>query len=364
MAQIQRRPFIFCMQWHITARCDQHCKHCYMYDYPTYRSEIKNQQNYEDCLEIIDDFSNMVDRLGIRGRINFTGGDPLLRRDFFKLINHAKSKDLLIGILGNPNHITEKIAMKLKDIGIFRYQISIDGLEKTHDELRGKKGAFKTAIRAIRILNKSGIPTVVMFTLSKRNSNELIEVIRLCAKENVSVFDFARLVPIGTGKGMKDDMIIPYEYRELLLKVFYEYKRLREKGQRTFFGKKDYLWNLLYQDLGLLPKLPEDNETIFDGCSIGSHSFVVLADGKVVLCRRLPIVIGEVPKEKIWDIFINSKEINKFRDLNNFKKCKGCDLRQFCRGCPAVAYGVSGDQFNEDPQCWKGVDKQNLNRRR
>lgn len=346
----------FNLQWHLTARCQQNCLHCYMHDEPTYLSEFENELDHKTCLRIIDDFVNSFgDKC--RLQINFTGGDPLLREDIFDLMKYATKKRIRVNILGNPNLVTPKIAKRLKKVGLGHYQVSIDGLEKTHDRLRGRKGLFKDTLRAIKILKEAGIAPVVMFTLSKVNAEELIEVIRLLASKEVAVFDFARFVPIGSGKAIRGAILTSKEYHALLLKVLYEYKKLKEEGTRTVLGQKENLWTLLFQELGFFKPDPNIKNLILGGCSLGSSILTILADGTVYSCRRLPVKIGKVPEQSLWDIFINSPEHNKIR--NSFKKgkCGDCDLFQYCRGCPAVAYGVYGDYSAPDPQCWKEVRK-------
>jgi len=350
----ERGPY-FSLQWHLTAKCDQDCMHCYLYDSPTYEREQNNELNYEECCKVIDDFSNTFNTWGMPTRINFTGGDPLLREDIFKLIAYAREREIEVGILGNPNHLDYETAKRLKYLGVSRYQVSIDGLEENHDRLRGRKGLFKDTIRAIHVLEDVGIPSVVMLTLSRENASELIEVIHTVAKEGVSIFDFARIVPIGAGEQLREQILNPQEYRELLLKVLEEYKCLQENGCKTYFGRKDHLWKLLYQELGLLKPLPKDKETIYSGCGIGSCILTILADGTVYACRRLPVEIGKVPEQNIRDVFINSPEHNNMRKVENMQKCSKCELLQFCRGCPAVAYGTYGDYMAPDPQCWKEV---------
>ncbi|MCD6489936.1 MAG: radical SAM protein [Thermodesulfobacterium sp.] len=345
---------VFTLQWHVTARCENSCSHCYLQESEGYKSEIENELPLEECIKIVDDFHRMVERWNLLGRINFTGGDPLLKPGIFELIKRAREKNISVGILGNGEFLDLKTALKLKRLGINSYQVSLDGMEETHDRLR-RKGSFKQALNGLRVLREIGIPTVVMFTVSKLNMRELIQVINLVAKEKVSTFDFARLVPIGKGAQLKEDLIDPEEYRELLLNVLKEYKRLENNGCETRFGRKDHLWKLLYQELGLLPPLYLDKKTIFGGCAIGIHLLVVVADGTVYPCRRLPIKIGRVPEQNLWDIFINSSSLNRMRQIERMVKCRGCDLLQYCRGCPAVAYGVTGDYFASDPQCWKNV---------
>jgi len=348
---LRRRKF-FTLQWHVTAKCFNNCAHCYLKDPEGYESEIKNELSLSDCFQIIDDFCTTLKIWNIRGRINFTGGDPLLKDGVIELIKYAKERDIEVGILGNGELLTSQTALILKEAGVSRYQVSIDGLEETHDRLR-RKGSFRETLRGLRILKEVGIPSAVMFTVSKENIKKLIPVINLVAKEEVSIFDFARLVPIGKGAQFKDELIEPEEYRSLLLKVLEEYRHLKNNGCKTFFGRKDHLWKLLYKELGLFPPLSIDKETIFSGCSIGNHLIVIVADGTVYSCRRLPIPIGKFPEQTLREVFIKSEKLNELRQIEKMEKCSHCELLQYCRGCPAVAYGFYESYFAPDPQCWK-----------
>jgi radical SAM/SPASM domain protein of ACGX system len=353
MSRISKYGFV--LQWHLTAICDQSCVHCYVNNSATYEREIKKELSHTKCLRIIDDFSETFNEWGMPSKINFTGGDPLLRDDIFELIAYARNKGLSVGILGNPNHLNNNIALELKNLAVDQYQVSLDGLEETHDRLRGRRGLFNETLKAINILNKVGLPAVVMFTLSKENVNELIEVIKLVVKEGASVFDFARAVPIGSGEQLIHQLLSAQEYRDILLEVLDTYRALFNSGCSTYFGRKDHLWTLLYQELGLTKPLPKDKVTIFGGCGVGSSILTILSDGTVQSCRRLPVSIGKVPEQKIKDIFLDSDEQNKMRQVNQFQKCGKCELIQFCRGCPAVAYAVHGSYFAPDPQCWKEI---------
>jgi len=349
----EKEERFFTLQWHLTALCDQHCKHCYMYDSETYLDELKNPLTYEQCKMVMDDFYKTTKEWNIKGRIVFTGGDPLLRKDFFKILRYAKRKGFILGILGNPYHLDLTVANKLRNFGISFYQISIDGLEKTHDKFR-RRGSFKESLRALRVLKKIGIKTKVMFTVSKTNKNDLVKVMQLLAKEGVDIFSFSRLTPVGSGAKLKKDLLSPKEYKDLLFKVLEEIIKLKRKGYRTYFKIRENLCFLLAQELGLLPSIPNDN-IIYDGCYVGVNSLAILTNGVVYPCRRLPIKIGKVPEQKIKDIFLNSKTLNKLRNVEELKKCSKCDLLQICRGCPAVAYGVHSSFFAPDPQCWKKI---------
>jgi len=350
----------FTLQWHVTAKCDQRCKHCYLFD-KSYKKEIRKELSQEECKRVIDDFERVLKAWKIKGRISFSGGDPLLRKDFLKLAEYARKKYIDIVILGNPYHINDNTARKLKKIGISRYQISIDGMEKVHDFLR-RPGSFKDSVRALKCLKKHRIKTAVMFTLSKANAEELIRVIRFVSKLGVDEFDFSRFVPIGENKDFSS-IIQGRKYEELLKKITKEYEKLEKKGIKTKFGAKESLWKLLYYELGKFKELPKDKETIFGGCSLGSRGLTILAEGTVYACRRLPIKIGKVPEQSIKDIFLSSRVLKKLRNLHNYEKCKNCKLKQFCRGCPAVAYSLKGNPFAPDPSCWK-IKNKSIERRK
>lgn len=322
-----------------------------MYGSPTYESEKKNELSFNECTEVLDDFVKTSEKLNATPVINFSGGDPLLRHDFFDLLKECKNRNIQSGILGNPYLINKKTAKELKKLGIKDYQISIDGMEKTHDFFR-KKNSFKDSIRAFKILKENQIKTVCMFTLSKQNAQDLIPLIQYI-KNKVDIFDFSRLVPTGNGKQLRGQLFKPLEYRNFLLNVLEEYRKLEGKTT-TIFGRKDHLWTLLYHELGLF--YPKKTGLIEAGCSMGIKHLSILSDGQVMACRRLPLVIGKVPEESLLEIFLNSKKLNEIRQVEKMEKCGNCNLLDYCRGCPAVAYAISGSYYSPDPQCWKAIE--------
>jgi radical SAM protein with 4Fe4S-binding SPASM domain len=330
-----------------------------MYDEPSYDSEIGNPLSTRECLRVIDNFLEMLEILstehGIKllPRINFTGGDPMLRPDFFQLLDYAKERKIYVGILGNPNHITLSSARKLRQHGVKRYQISIDGMEETHDSLR-QKGSFNDSLRALEVLKEAGIMENVMFSLSKQNADDLVPVMRLMAERQVQRFDFARVAAYGNARELGNSFQ-PLEYRELLLKVYKEIERLKRRGAKTDYGFKDHLWNLLRFELGdYKPWGDSEGERIYDGCHAGQTFLVLLADGTIYACRRFISPLGNVRNDDLYQTFRYSPLLSQLRNVSLYEKCRFCELRQYCRGCPAVAAGANEGAFlSPDPQCWK-----------
>ncbi|MBU1146238.1 radical SAM protein [Patescibacteria group bacterium] len=351
MATSTNQPKVFTLQWHITDRCEEKCKHCYTAI--TSRKPLENELSFRDCQRVVDHLVDFCKILNARPRISFTGGDPFLRPDFIKLLSYARQQDVACRIMGNAYFLNSDTIKKLKELKILSYQISIDGLEDVHDEIRSK-GSFKRSLEGICKLQEAGIRTVMMMTLSKVNVHQLKPVMTLASEYKVNAFAFARMCHTGSAEQNFNNIpdFSPEEYRKILLDALHHEEKLRKDGSITTFTKKDHLWALLFWELGRLHPEFIHSKKIIGGCSLGMNSFCILPDGTTLACRRFPSKVGMLPKQSLFEIY-TSKEIAKYRDITKYKKCRKCELLMLCRGCPAVAHSVYGDCFAPDPQCWK-----------
>ena len=168
----------------------------------------------------------------------------------------------------------------------------------------------------------------------------------------VTVYDFSRIVPIGEAKNLSNLLPTPREYHKFLLRMYNTYKKIKKDVPNARFGTKDPLWMLLYQELGLLKPL-KNNGLIYGGCSIGINGLCIDVNGDVYSCRRLGIPLGNIKSSTLYDLFINSQEMNHEREYHKIEGCKDCSLISICRGCRAIAYHVNKSYFAKDPSCWK-----------
>ena len=81
-----------------------------------------------------------------------------------------KSKDIPFTLMGNPFHLNDEVCQMLKACGCEKYQMSLDGMKETHDWFR-KPGSFDTTLEKVGCLNRAGIKSVIMSTVSKTNMN-------------------------------------------------------------------------------------------------------------------------------------------------------------------------------------------------
>lgn len=341
------KPY-FAFQWHITDYCDQRCKHCYIF------SEGKCQKllsmSIEEMDKIILNIEDMCTRLNRTPYFYITGGDPLLHPNFYALMERIHSKGYAFTIMGNPFHLTKEVCEKLKAYGCEKYQMSIDGMRETHDYFR-KPGSFDCTLEKIALLREAGIKCAIMTTVSHTNIDEIPDIVDLVVDYQVDIFAFGRYCPTSEEKEIS---IKPLAYRDFLDKLWTQYETYKSKGVHTYFNLKDHLWTLYLYEKGLF-KIPKGakKDMIYDGCHCGICHMTILPNGDVYACRRFESKVGNALEQSLYDIFITNEE--PYRAFEQFEKCNQCELKGFCRGCPAVAYGTTGSFYGVDPQCWKEI---------
>lgn len=349
-------PFIspISVQLHITAACDQMCKHCYMYNSPYYKPQIEHPLTTTQFISLINEYFAFLEEFHCTGAsITITGGDPILRPDFWDILAyiHSRSPNCTTIVLGNPTHIFQKEAQKLRRLGVLAYQISIDGLRDTHDYFR-KPGSFDDSIRALKVLHDAGISATVSFTVSKQNAPEFLPLYDyLCQLGFVESIGFNRMVPTGNGAKIANDIFTPEEYRQFLFDV-YRHEVLRKNP--LIIATKEQLWRPMLYEMGLVdPICTDSRRRFYNGCNCGTGTIAFLADGTMFPCRRLDLPAGKYPEHSFRELFLSNPVKEMFRNHEQYSGCSQCEVNPICRGCPSMKYAVSGDFFACDPYCWR-----------
>ena len=128
----------------ITRKCNLKCKHCF------------NDAGNLDSEELTTaELFRLINQMRESGTFFLTigGGEPLLREDLFEVIKYARENFIAVSIVTNGLLLNEEIVKKLNTLNLDTITVSIDGLEKNHDQIRGE-GSFKKAINKIKILRE------------------------------------------------------------------------------------------------------------------------------------------------------------------------------------------------------------------
>jgi len=332
--------------WETTRRCNLACKHCRAVaeDHP-YDNELDIKASFK-LLEQIKEVGDPI--------IILTGGEPLLRNDIFDIAAFGTRLGLRMVMAPNGTLITEENAIKMKDSGIKRISVSLDGsTPETHDDFRGLNNAFKDSIRGIKIAQKAGIEFQINTVITKTNLDQIPKILNLAENLGAKAHHIFLLVPTGRGKYIVDSEINAKEYEETL-NWFYDqrdktslqlkatcaphyYRILRQRAKED--GKK-----VSFETHGL--------DAVTRGCLAGTGFCFISHVGKVQTCGFLDIECGDITKQTFKDVWENSQIFNKLRDFNNLEgKCGICEYKKVCGGCRARAYEATGNYLAEEPLC-------------
>ncbi|MBU0463366.1 MAG: heme b synthase [Proteobacteria bacterium] len=332
--------------WETTRRCNLACKHCRATaeDHP-YDNELDTKASFK-LLEQIKEVGNPI--------IILTGGEPLLRDDIFDIAAFGTKLGLRMVMAPNGTLITQDSARKMKDSGIKRISISLDGsTPETHDDFRGIKNAFEKSIQGIEIAKQAGIEFQINTTITKTNLDQIPKILELAENLGAVAHHIFLLVPTGRGKYIVDSEINAKEYEETL-NWFYDqsqktslqlkatcaphyYRILRQRARED--GKK-----ISFESHGL--------DAVTRGCLAGTGFCFISHVGRVQTCGFLDVECGNITKQTFKDIWENSQVFNKLRDFNNLEgKCGICEFKQVCGGCRARAYEATGSYQAQEPLC-------------
>ena len=342
------RPNNFYLQWHITERCNWHCKHCYQNE-----DYITDELTTEQLFDILKQYIFLIKKWNIphnNASINLTGGEPLLRKDLFQLAEKlGQYSDVFHwGILSNGSLLTQDIVEKLKKCNIYSYQVSLEGFEETNDRIRGK-GSFRKIINAIKLLVDAGIMVQVSLTILKENIKEIPELAEYLRSLGVHHLNTRRLVPEGRGDKLRDSVFTPQELRDYYQWVFKKNEEYYNKNI-GFYIRIGCETSFINEDIELNKGSHKEHCLVYDG-----RALTVMPNGDVYPCRRLPIKIGNVLKQSLSDIYFNSEKLKDLRNLNNAHPfCQKCsNFHQCFGGAKCITYAYSGKLFVPDIQCPK-----------
>lgn len=194
--------------WNMTRTCNLHCRHCYMdADAKRHSGELTTAE----AKHFIDDLAAFrVPALLL------SGGEPLVRKDFFELAEYASAHGVRPTLSTNGTLIDEEAAKKIKAAGVAYVGVSLDGPQHINDAFRGKDGAYAAAMRGIRNCVSVGQRVGLRFTINKANVDHLDEIFDFIEQEQIDRACFYHLVYAGRGEAMSDEDVTPAESRRAM----------------------------------------------------------------------------------------------------------------------------------------------------
>ncbi|MFB3763859.1 MAG: radical SAM protein [Methanotrichaceae archaeon] len=325
------------VSWELTNACNLNCIYCFNDSGRAFENELTKEEIYSTLRSLND--AGVI-------RIEFTGGEPMMRQDFVDIIKEAYKLDFIISIASNGTVIKKNIASVLKDIEVAHVQISLDGLKETHDYHKGLNGAFDLVVQGIKMLKEQDIRVHARMTVTKKNILEIEDVLKLSVSLGVNEVGMMRV----WSSGRSLDGQLNLNANEII-GLNYEMQRLMELYKEEI--------NVRYDHCGFFMReafrpFRENNDRI---CQCARTTCVIKPDGIVTPCEILTMKAGDLRAETFAEIWRDSSVMEEFRsfDPDNLKgTCGICSDRYVCGGnCRALALIHHGDFYAEDTSCWK-----------
>ncbi len=300
------------VHWALTHRCNQRCSHCYL-DIVSPHARVPEELDTDQCLRILDDMASM----GVLN-LTFSGGEILVRRDFFKIAEHAHAKRFLLRLFTNGTCITPRMADRIAALHPYGVEISLYGVDAaTHDQITGLPRSFDLSLRALVLLHERGVRTTMKTPLMKEN-----------------VHQFRAL------EALANDLGIHFQYDITITP--------KDDGCRSTLRHRISQEDLISLfratlDPGVWTErtVPVDQPT----CNIAGTAVALDPYGNVYPCEQVRIRVGNVLEQSLKQIWTSSPV---WRSLSNLTKnklilCNTCELSSLCLRCHGLAQLEDGD---------------------
>lgn len=322
-----------CLTWEITYACNLQCVHCLSSSGTRDPRELSTDQ----AKSVLDELRDLQVFY-----INIGGGEPMIRKDFFEILEHAETNNIGVKFSTNGTYITAENARRLAAMNYLDIQISLDGVDAiTNDAVRGK-GSYATAIAAMNHLRDANFGQFKISVVVTRHNVDQLDAFKALADSYGAQLRITRLRPSGRGADTWDELHPTQQQQRQI------YDWLMKHGENVLTGDSFFHLNAFGESL---PGL--------NLCGAGRVVCLIDPIGDVYAC---PFVIHDQFKAgsllsdggftKVWkesDLFLS------LREPESEGACSACGSYDACQGgCMAAKFFTGIPLDGPDPECVTG----------
>jgi radical SAM protein len=352
-------PIFVC--WETTKACQLSCRHCRA---KAIRNSLPGELTTSEGLKLIDQLQEFGKPYPA---LLLTGGDPLMRSDFFELISYAKRRGIYVAVAASVTpRLNHDSMTRMRDLGVDIMSVSLDGASpETHDKIRGSPGVWKATIDALRTARELDLRTQTNTTVMRSNVGELADIFHIIKRNGAVAWEVFFLIRTGRGASLESlDAAESEEVMNFLYDVaHYElpvrtaegpsFRRVRSQRQEGVSPPSSQLYQTLSNKLRLLEGKSSESTTFkLTHTADGRGIMFVSHSGEVYPSGFLPIDCGRAPTQNLSNIYRSHPVFMALRSPYNLKgRCGICEYASICGGSRSRAYAEMSDFFQEDPIC-------------
>ena len=304
--------------WECTTRCNLHCRHC--------GSDCTVNSREKDMP--LEDFLRAVDTIPATHRpkgfsVVLTGGEPLLRPDIEEVGRSLMRRKMPWGMVSNGYFYDAALQDRLLAAGMSALTISLDGMEESHNWMRGNPASFERAVSAIRTAARSKwLNFDVVTCVNKRTINELEQIFCLLQSFGVKQWRLFTIIPIGRAAKDPEMHLDDTEVRRMM--DFIVEKRRSGGPMKVAFSCEGFL--------GKYDGAVRDNGFF---CRAGVNIASILIDGRISACPNVDrdaFSQGSIYSDDFYKVW--QEGFKPFRDRSWARRgiCADCPVFRDCEG--------------------------------
>ena len=308
----------------LTNQCNLWCRHCYIADRPP-KSELTLAE-YRDVLDQLADEGTLF--------LTLTGGEPLIRPDFFEIASYARRKEFALTIFSNGTLITPEVADRLRELCPQRVEISIlGGCASTHDGITQVGGSFDRAVRGAALLVERGVKVQLKTTWMRENIEESGQIHALTEEMGASFRGGTLIINRRDGSAETTNLLVTED-------------QLRAMAQRSYDENPE---RVVPPDP---PRLTEEQQQFMIPCGTGQTSCRIDSYGNIHPCAAIDISLGSLREKRFSHIWHGSEELEKIRAIrvSDLAECSSCELYMRCNRCPGQVMMETGSLLTASGQ--------------
>lgn len=303
--------------WECTLRCDLKCRHC--------GSDCKMKSDsqdmpFEDFERVLRRVASVTDPQGVF--ITISGGEPLMRTDLEECGRRIYDLGFPWGIVTNALHLTGERFHRMVEAGLHSVAVSLDGLEESHNWMRGNPNSFGQVRQAIALLREEPLVVWDVVTCAtERNFDELPQLRDWLIASGVETWRLIDVFPMGRAANDPQMILSDEHYAQLL-----DFIRDTEKNYPNL--------SLNYGCEGFVGEYEFDVRPHSFFCHAGITAAGILADGSISACTsiRSDYIQGNIYRDDFVDVWQNRFQKYRSRDWMHTGQCADCNMWRYCQG--------------------------------
>lgn len=333
--------------WEITLKCNLACQHCGSRAGHTRADELSTAE----ALDLV----RQMAEVGIT-EVTIIGGEAFLRPDWLEIAQAITKAGMVCGMTTGGYGITLDTARRMKEAGISVVSVSVDGLETTHDRIRGKQGSWQWAFKTMSHLKEAGIPFGCNTQINRLSAPEFPQIYERIRDAGVFAWQIQLTVPMGNAADNNEILLQPYELLDVYPMIARVTERANREGVRVQAGN-----NIGYY--GPYERLLRGGQawSFWQGCTAGLSALGIEADGAIKGCPSLPTTAytgGNIRDHSLRTIIEETEELRFNIGAGTPKGtehlwgfCKTCEFAELCRGGCSWTAHVFFDKRGNNPYC-------------